>query len=867
MRWQLALLALWFAVPAAAQLAPKAVHLAGPVAADVQLARDEFGQVRWAQGDLGALDAGMAGVQPALARLGGWLGTGPHDELWVAQDELDRHGNRHLRVRRRFFGVAVAFDQLRLHARDGRVYALEAEWSDLHGLAAPRGLLLPAVARQKALPGQGVRLTDDTATALLVVGSSALPGGPHYVYRSRIAFDRGPHQPPYAADVFADARTGQRLLELTRVRTDGVAATMTSPDLYGNDVTLQVQKFKDGVVLKNVTAIAGGSVLTVNGAKSASAYVTSDLATPFDDPQAVSVAANVATALGYYKDQFGFGTWNLESKPAGPGGAMIAIAHYGKSFANAFFSDKKINGTVYGLMAFGDGDGETFTPLGKCLDITGHEMGHAIVSATADLAYHNQSGALNESMADVFGWQMDPANTTIGEDCMASGLPPLRDLCNPAAGYSSQPATMAEFKKTPDTEDGDYGGVHDNSGIANRAACVAGQALGNGKLGKLWFAALKFHLGETSGFADMVNATKVACTEAKLSASDCAAVGNAWAEVGLATKSTAANCPPHSSANGDTCYCDKGYKVDAAGKACVAEASAKCPSNAHAVGEDCYCDSGYVPDSAGGCRPEFGGGGGACPAHSHLESGDCVCDPCFQGSVTGDGGACKPIKGCQVCKDPAAKPNSASCDCIDGVDKDSDGQCTVPIAGDCGGETFVGRCVANTLIYCNDTDAAKPKQVSVINCDDLKEPSACGFDEEGAGFDCVPKSSECGGVAATGTCAGSTAQWCDAGTLHKLDCGADGCGAVTFQGVALQFCRCPAHAAYNKDGACQCDSGYLADGDHCQPLDAGMAGSGGGAGGGALCTAGRFGNWSGALAGVLLALAALWLRRRQAETA
>ena len=42
-------------------------------------------------------------------------------------------------------------------------------------------------------------------------------------------------------------------------------------------------------------------------------------------------------------------------------------------------------------------------PLARALDVTTHELTHAVTSSTAQLAYQNESGALNESVADIFG--------------------------------------------------------------------------------------------------------------------------------------------------------------------------------------------------------------------------------------------------------------------------------------------------------------------------------------------------------------------------------------------------------------------------------------------------------------------------------
>ena len=54
-------------------------------------------------------------------------------------------------------------------------------------------------------------------------------------------------------------------------------------------------------------------------------------------------------------------------------------------------------------MVFGDGDGKLFVGFTKAIDVIGHELTHGVTQYTANLDYHNQPGALNESFSDVFG--------------------------------------------------------------------------------------------------------------------------------------------------------------------------------------------------------------------------------------------------------------------------------------------------------------------------------------------------------------------------------------------------------------------------------------------------------------------------------
>jgi Zn-dependent metalloprotease len=72
------------------------------------------------------------------------------------------------------------------------------------------------------------------------------------------------------------------------------------------------------------------------------------------------------------------------------------------------------------FMVFGLGDGTNYSPL-VSLDVTGHEFSHMVIRKTANLIYQNESGALNESFADIFGTAIEfygspsTANWKIGE--------------------------------------------------------------------------------------------------------------------------------------------------------------------------------------------------------------------------------------------------------------------------------------------------------------------------------------------------------------------------------------------------------------------------------------------------------------------
>src|SRR6266496_3660348 len=89
--------------------------------------------------------------------------------------------------------------------------------------------------------------------------------------------------------------------------------------------------------------------------------------------------------------------WDLYERDSidGEGMPLNGYVHYGDGYDNAFWDGQQ--------MIFGDGDGELFNRFTISVDIIGHELTHGVTEDEAQLAYFRQSGALNESISDVFG--------------------------------------------------------------------------------------------------------------------------------------------------------------------------------------------------------------------------------------------------------------------------------------------------------------------------------------------------------------------------------------------------------------------------------------------------------------------------------
>lgn len=136
---------------------------------------------------------------------------------------------------------------------------------------------------------------------------------------------------------------------------------------------------------------------------------------------------------------------------------------------NAFALESPFN-----VMVFGLGDGQVMNPV-IGLDVEGHEFSHLVIdhNLTGGLNYQGESGALNESFADIFGTCVEfysgvNPNWTIGEDIPVNG-DNLRSMSNPKNpfGLSQQPDTYEGNLWADPNSYYDNGGVHINSGVQN----------------------------------------------------------------------------------------------------------------------------------------------------------------------------------------------------------------------------------------------------------------------------------------------------------------------------------------------------------------------------------------------------------------
>ena len=257
------------------------------------------------------------------------------------------------------------------------------------------------------------------------------------------------------------------------------------------------------------------------------------------DPESADQATDeayvgVEASLALFSEVFGRSSYDDKGAP------VIATVHYEQDYDNAFWDGTQL--------VFGDGDGRVFDRFTKPVDVLGHELSHAVTQFSANLTYQGQSGALNESVSDVFGsclkqrllaQTVDQADWLIGEGIFLPSIngKALRSMAAPGTAYDDptigkdpQVATMADFVDTTE----DNGGVHTNSGIPNKAFHLAATGIGGSSwegAGKIWYAALTSGIGADTDFAGFASATVAAARDVSDRAAE--VVRSAWAEVGV----------------------------------------------------------------------------------------------------------------------------------------------------------------------------------------------------------------------------------------------------------------------------------------------------------------------------------------------
>ncbi|GLZ76618.1 hypothetical protein Afil01_14250 [Actinorhabdospora filicis] len=249
----------------------------------------------------------------------------------------------------------------------------------------------------------------------------------------------------------------------------------------------------------------------------------------------------------FYQDNFGYDlTAGIGSTASGDRTKRLraivraCVPGYGCPMENAFWNGKG--------MTFGAG-------FASADDVIAHELTHGVTEFISGLEYSSQSGAINESLSDIFGEYSDLTNGTgndaasvrwdLGED-LPSSIGVIRSLSDPTR-YQNPDRIGSSYWYTGSNNSA-Y--VHINSGVGNKAAFLIadggtfnGQTvtgLGLAKAAQIWWR-VQHTLTSSATYSELNTVLPAACRAlassgtAGITSADCASVDKAVAATEMGT--------------------------------------------------------------------------------------------------------------------------------------------------------------------------------------------------------------------------------------------------------------------------------------------------------------------------------------------
>jgi bacillolysin len=477
------------------------------------------------------------------------------DQFKISQITSDEQNNQHVRMTQMYKGIPVFGSELLLHTQRGVIDFINGQYSSIQEEVNVTPSLEPDQSTSIIKKDLGTILNLETAKKLpfnLKVNESTLVLLPNKEGKVKLAY----HHVVYKNiidrwEYFIDAKSGEVIEkyqsicklhnhELGNICSDKEVAepkkiaekiadspipsaimdgpkTANALDLLNVSRTLNTYQvgtkfylidgsrpmFKPTSVMPNDPE---GSIWTLDAFNTTPAKETgfdydhvSTTNNTWTNKLAVSAHYNGGRAYEYFKNVHGRNSIN------GSGGNIL-------SFINVADEDgTKMDNAFWNGAAIFYGSGKTeFFELARGLDVAAHEMAHGVVQNTANLVYQGESGALNESFADVFGVMVDRDDWLVGEDVVKPASFPsgsLRNMMNPHNGAAVgkygdgfQPKLYSERY----TGTQDNGGVHINSGIPNYAFYLfaSNAAVGKDRAEKVYYRALSSYMTKNSKFID-----------------------------------------------------------------------------------------------------------------------------------------------------------------------------------------------------------------------------------------------------------------------------------------------------------------------------------------------------------------------------
>jgi Zn-dependent metalloprotease len=457
----------------------------------------------------------VAEARSALKRHGDAFRRNPDDDFVYRTQETDEQGMTHVRMGQTYKGLPVVGGELIVHLTKDKVAGINGRFvADLDFPTEP------------ALTGE--RAAEQALSFIKNEGEG----------KASVVEMRRPV-------IFTDAERVRGLALPVQVQYDGPQGVEVE-DLF-------IDAFTGEVLGRHPLVWRAKSLAIYNGNRSCDQKTLPGtlMGLPGNPLDEAGLAAlnGTSTTYDYY--------WNTFRRDSydGNGAQLVSTVHFSSFTQNLVCEDNNAAWFSTGRqMAYGDGDGRTFGNLANGLDITAHELSHAVVNATANLTYSGESGALNEATADILGesaaFYAGRGDWLIGAEVYTPGTAndALRYMNDPARDAGQFGLTSSDFYPLRYTGTVDKGGVHFNSGIANLFFYLLSQGgrhprnrsniyvtgIGIDKAQRIWYRALTVYMTATTNFQGALRATRFAAADLYGAyTTEWFSVVSAWAAVGV----------------------------------------------------------------------------------------------------------------------------------------------------------------------------------------------------------------------------------------------------------------------------------------------------------------------------------------------
>ncbi len=482
----------------------------------------------------------------------------PQSKMVLTKVESGTNGYNHYKYQQLHEGLPIFGSRYILHEKDGKVVTATGHYSPLANTAALPGInAATAVAFAKKTMKAREYEDNRIEPTLCFVD----PAFPQVSETLRLAYKVDLHstEPFDKRRYFVDAASGKIITQFPLILQEGVPSTAKTR-YYGTQNIITDSIAPQQFVLRDPTRGEGIFIYNNDGSNFTSTSSAWDLTN--DEQDEVALDAHYCTQE-YYDMMLGDYNWQgLDGS-----GKALKVNVHGGAYANAFWDG--VSST------YGDGDCN-YGPL-TTLEVVGHEFTHGMIDYTSRLVYSSESGAINESLADMFGKLLerkaDPTNFSwnLGHSFLLSpDVSPFRVMDDPNS------LEMPAFYKGQYWVDN--GGVHTNSSIGNLwfSMLVDGKqginelgnafdipALGPDKVGQIVFEVNKNYFTENSNYNHFYQySLEVAETLYGAGSTEVLAVEEAWNAVGLpGTPSTALDLSVSGGGFFETNFCGLGQFI------------------------------------------------------------------------------------------------------------------------------------------------------------------------------------------------------------------------------------------------------------------------------------------------------------------